>query len=147
MINFHQMPKTVHRAVRFVRYVLTSGAGTVVDTAVLWCLSHFIFNTYVGEYIVSPIISFECAVLTNFTLYFFLIWKDRIRRYTLKTFFRKYGVYNASATAVFLIKIGILLLIELFTGWNVVLCNIIALCFSGLINFSMNEWVIFRKQT
>ncbi len=46
----------------------------------------------------------------------------------------------------FLVKMGILLLIELLFGWNVVICNLAALCISGIINFSMGEWVIFRQK-
>ena len=132
---------------RLAKFTFTSGAGTVVDTVVLWLLSHFVFNSYAGEYLLAPFISFECAVLTNFCCFFFFVWKDRIAdRHSARLFLRKYGLYNASATMVFLLKMGILLLIELFTGWNVVICNLAALCISGLINFSMGEWVIFRKK-
>ena len=30
--------------------------------------------------------------------------------------------------------------------WDPVICNLVALCFSGILNFSMNEFVIFRKK-
>lgn len=132
---------------RFPKFLLTSGIGTAVDTAVLWLISHHVFHSYAGDYLLSPFISFECAVFTNFCCSFFFVWKDRIEnRRSIGLFFRKYGLYNASATVVFLMKMGILLLIELFTGWNVVICNLCALCISGLMNFSMGEWVIFRKK-
>jgi putative flippase GtrA len=55
-------------------------------------------------------------------------------------------VYNASATATFIVKLGILLLFEVVFGWHVVFCNLAALCISGLLNFSMGEWVVFRKK-
>ena len=65
---------------------------------------------------------------------------------TLKRFLGKYVFYNLSASGVFLIKMCFLLLFERLFGWNVVICNLAALCISGLINFSMGEWVIFRKK-
>ena len=64
----------------------------------------------------------------------------------MRSFFRKYFFYNISSSMAFLVKMGFLLLFELFFGWNVVICNLAALCISGMINFSMGEWVIFRKK-
>lgn len=121
--------------------------GTAVDTTVLWLFSKFVFRNYVGIYVISPLISFECAVTTNYLCSFFFIWKDRVRNYRVNDFLKKYLIYNASATAVFLVKMGFLLLFEVIFGWNVVWCNLAALCFSGMLNFSMGEWVIFRKKT
>ncbi len=124
---------------------MSNGLGTVVDTAVLWLLSDYVFDSYAGDYLLAPLISFESAVLTNFCCSFFFIWRDRVKNRSAESFFRKYAVYNLSSTMTFLIKMGILLMVELVSGWDVVICNLIALCFSGIINFSMGEWVIFRK--
>jgi putative flippase GtrA len=42
---------------------------------------------------------------------------------------------------------GVLLLIERFSGgWDVLWCNILALCVSGIVNFIMNEHVVFRAK-
>jgi putative flippase GtrA len=98
---------------------------------------------YVGEYIISPVISFECAVLSNYIFSYFGIWKER--RAT-GTFFKTYIIYNISSSLVFLMKLGIILLLERLLDWNVVLCNLAALCLSGIINFFLNELVIFRKK-
>jgi putative flippase GtrA len=38
-------------------------------------------------------------------------------------------------------------IIRHFAGLNVVICNLLALIFSGIFNFVMNEWVIFRKRS
>ena len=46
-----------------------------------------------------------------------------------------------------IIKMVPFILIRHFAGLNVVLCNLIALVFSGIFNFVMNEWVIFRKKS
>ena len=119
--------------------------GTLVDTAVLWMLSRYVFQQYVGEYLIAPVISFECAVFTNYCTAFFFVWGDRIKSSTVGCFWRKYVFYNLSASGVFLIKMCFLLLFERLFGWGVVICSLAALCISGLINFSMGEWVIFRK--
>ncbi len=108
--------------------------------------SEHVFASYFGEYVVSPVISFECAVFVNFLCSWFFIWKDRVVTGSGKSFFRKYLLYNFSASAVFLVKMGFLLLFEVIFGWDVVYCNLAALCISGIINFSMGEWVIFRKK-
>ena len=39
------------------------------------------------------------------------------------------------------------MLFERLLGWDVVWCNLLALCFSGVYNFVMGEKVIFRKKT
>ena len=114
---------------------------------VLWLCSHFLFSgSYFGRNILSPVISFECAVLVNFCSSYFLIWKDRISHYTAGSFFRHYGAYNLSCTGTFLVKMGLLQLVVLLTRFDVVICNLIALCFSGLINFALNDKVIFKRK-
>ena len=132
---------------RFAGYFSASLLGTAVDTLVLWVCSHVFFSgSYFGRNILSPVISFECAVLVNFCTCYFFIWKDRISNYSTRSFFRHYGAYNLSCTGTFLVKIGLLQLIVLITRLDVVICNLIALCFSGLINFTMNDQVIFKRK-
>lgn len=128
---------------RFPKFIGISAIGTIVDTIVLWLFSHFVFDGYVGEYVISPIISFECAVLSNFLFSYFGVWRERRRPGTL---LKRYLVYNISSSLVFTMKLGLILLLERMFGWNVVICNLAALCLSGLINFSLSEWVIFRKK-
>lgn len=133
--------------VRYIKFSLSTLVGTGVDTLVLWLCSTFLFHgSYAGENLLSPFISFECAVLTNFTIAYFFVWKDRISQRSLRSFFKHYGGYNLSCTTIFLIKMGVLLLIQYFTKWDVVICNLLALCISGLFNFALNNWVIFRKR-
>lgn len=140
------MRKAIELLRRFPKFIGANAIGTLVDTIVLWLFSHFLFESYIGEYIISPIISFECAVFSNFVFSFFFVWRDRRYRNQRKAFIHKYLIYNISSSAVFLLKMGILLIIEAISGWDVVICNLSALCISGLINFSLGEWVIFRKK-
>ena len=131
---------------RFPKFVAGNLLGTLMDTLVLWVFSHFVFHNYVGKVIISPIISFEFAVFTNFNVSYFLTWKDRISHHSGKSYFKRYGTYNASCTGGFLIKMGLLLLIQALTKWDVVICNPLALCVSGTYNFIMDELVIFKKR-
>ena len=136
--------------IRYAKFAGTSAFGSVVDTLVLWLLSDLVFSKgYWGEYIISPLISFQCAVAVNYTISYFYVWKDRTRKRpdaSARRFFKLYGAYNLSNSAVFLFRLGILLLIESFTGWDVVICNLVAMCFSGIINFAINNRLIFKKK-
>ena len=130
--------------VRFLKYSGTSLAGTLVDTFVLWILSDLVFTKgYWGEYVVSPAISFQCAVITNFLISYLYVWKDRKKT---RNPFLTFLYYDLSCTAVFLLRLGFLLLVERIFGWDVVICNLVAMCVTGIINFVMNNQVIFRKR-
>jgi len=131
---------------RFPKFVAGNLLGTLVDTLVLWVFSHFVFHGYVGKVIISPIISFEFAVFANFVFSYYLIWKDRISQHSEKSFIRHYVAYNVSCTGGFFIKMGALMSIQALTKWDVVICNLLALCVSGTYNFMMNELVIFKKR-
>ena len=63
---------------RIPKFIIGNVLGTLADTLVLWVFSHFVFSGYVGEVIISPIISFECAVLVNFLVSYHYTWKDRV---------------------------------------------------------------------
>ncbi|MBQ3250070.1 MAG: GtrA family protein [Bacteroidales bacterium] len=130
--------------VRFLKYSGTSLVGTLVDTLVLWILSDLVFTKgYWGEYVVSPAISFQCAVITNFLISYFYVWKDRKKT---RNPFLTFLYYDLSCTAVFLLRLGFLLLVERIFGWDVVICNLVAMCVTGIVNFVMNNQVIFRKR-
>ena len=121
--------------------------GTAVDMLVLWICSHFLLKgSYFGEYILSPFISFECALLVNFVFQRNLTWRGRTDGKTLSSLNRLYLVYNISCTGVFLVKMAALLIIERLSGWDVLICNLLALCISGTINFLIGDKVIFKKK-
>lgn len=132
--------------IRFVKQTLFSLLGTATDTLVLWIFSHFILNGYAGEYIISPIISFECANVVNFFICSRWVWGERTRDFSRSTIFKRFIGFNLSYSGSFLLKLGLIQLIKLLLGWDVVWCNLIALMISGLVNFVMNEKVIFRKK-
>ena len=134
--------------VRYVKFLGTSIIGTCVDMLVLWLLSDFVFGKgYWGEYLLSPVLSFQCAVIVNFTLFYFYVWKDNVApKRSVGFFFRRYIAYNLSCSGVFMLRFCAMLLIERFTGWDVLICSLAAMCVSGIINFLLADNVVFRKR-
>lgn len=134
--------------IRYIKFIGTSIVGTVIDTLVLWLLSDYVFSdVYWGEYIVSPLISFQCAVIVNYLISYFYVWKDRVDSVRgFRSFVKLFGAYDLSCSTVFLLRFGILLLIERFFGWDVVICNLVAMCVSGLVNFLMTNNFIFKNR-
>ena len=141
---------------KFLAFSLTSSAGTVVDLGLHWVLATFVFaGSYWGSYWVAPTISFEVAALTNFVIAYFFVWKERISQRSVRSFFRHFAGYNAACIGAYLIKLlamqGIHFLFQ-SQGWlqewsfEPVLCNLIGMCFSGIFNFIMGEFVIFGKK-
>ena len=137
----------------FRKFFLSNILGTIVDTLVLWIFAHkvfsneiYIWSPYFSVNVLSPIISFEFAVLTNYLCSYFVTWRGRLHLGTLGTFLLHYLKYNLTATGAFFIKMGFLLLFQSLFHWDVVICNLIALIFSGSFNFAMGEWWLFRKK-
>ena len=52
--------------VQYLKFLLTRMFGTGGDTLVLWVCSDYLFTSYWGSYVLSPVISFEFAVMSNF---------------------------------------------------------------------------------
>ncbi len=131
---------------RYIEFVVSRLFGTGLDTFVLWICSTFIFDTYIGDYIISPIISFEFAVLSNFLCSYCWIWKSRIERRCTLDFCRRFIIFNISSALGFAVKMAFLLLFERIFGWNVVWCNLAALLISGLFNYFLAETIVFGKR-
>ncbi|MBR3931805.1 MAG: GtrA family protein, partial [Tidjanibacter sp.] len=122
------------------------GIGTIVDTLVLWICSHFIFGGgYWATYVISPLISFEFAVMSNFLCSYFWIWSNRVSEKSRSSFWRHFVAFNISSVAGFVVKMIFLLLFEGLFGWHVVVCNLAALAISGVLNYFLSESVVFRK--
>ena len=138
----------MEKLARYIKFMLSTLGGTAVDCLVMWLLAEVLFaQSEVVSLLVAPTVSFECAVFANYTLAYFFVWKDRVGERSARGFWGRFLPYNVSCIAAFLIKMVPFVLIRHFAGLNVVLCNLIALCLSGIFNFVMNEWVIFRKKS
>ena len=132
---------------RYIKFLGASAAGTAVDMLLLWILSDFVFTEgYKGEYILSPLISFQCAVIVNYTVFYFYVWKDRVASFRSISFFlRRYLRYNLSCSSVFLLRYGLILLIGKLTSWDVIICSLLAMCVSGIVNFLLTNNIVFRN--
>ena len=141
---------------KFVIFSLTSSAGTVVDLGLHWLLCTYVFpGNYWGSFWIAPTISFELAAMTNFIIAYYFLWKDRITYRGARSFWRHFGAYNAATVGAYILKLiamqGIHFLFVKMnwmqdSSFEPVICNLIALCFSGGFNFVMNEFVIFNKK-
>ncbi|MBR6757060.1 MAG: GtrA family protein [Bacteroidaceae bacterium] len=131
----------------YIQFVLSRLLGTGVDTLVLWLCSDFIFSgNYFGRNILSPMISFEFAVMSNFLCSYYWIWSNRIENKNARSFIKHFVVFNIAALSGFIVKMLFLLLFEHLFGWDVIVCNLVALLISGVLNFFIEKLFVFRKQ-
>ncbi len=137
--------KTAKLALTYAEFVATRLFGTGVDLLVLWLCSTFFFTTYWGTYVLSPIISFEFAVMSNFLWSYFWIWSSRIPHKTWRNFWKSFFIFNLSSGVGFLANMFFLLLTEKIFGWDVIYCKITALLISGILNFFLADSMVFRS--
>ncbi len=130
---------------RFVKFTIRGLVGTLVDTSVLWLLTTYVFHTYFTKYILAPSISFEVGILVGYVIIYFWIWNHRVHN-NLKDFIRRIPKYNFAVLFSFGVKLLILNLIKQLFHLDVIYCNLIALFFSGFINFFANEKIIFKEK-
>ena len=142
--------------VKLLMFSLTSMAGTVVDLGLHWVLCKYLFDgSYWGSFWIAPVISFEVAAMVNYLIAYHYVWKERISYRNARSFWRHFAGYNAAGIGAFILKFIVMQGMHfLFVKFGVlqgnslepVLCNLIGLCFSGLFNFTMSEFVIFNKK-
>jgi putative flippase GtrA len=130
---------------RSTKYLRVTALGTVVDTVVLWLLAELVFEGYESRYIVAPVFSFECAVISNFLLSYFWVWRGNVGM-TVRDMFSRFAAYNVVTFLVFTLKLGLLASIGSLSGWHPVVCNLIALVATGVLNFSIQNEAIFRPR-
>lgn len=146
------MKVAFEQILRFAAFSASTLVGTAVDTLVLWLCSHYLLvGTYWGENLLSPALSFECAVFANYLVAYYGVWRDRTHAPSEQaasrlSFVHRFLTYNGTCVAGFLVKMAFLLFFRWLLHIDVVWCNLIALCFSGLFNYVMNEFVVFRKK-
>ncbi len=128
---------------RFIGFSLCNLPGTAVELLIVWLLSQYLFSTYAGQYIVAPVVAFECAVVTNFTLFSRLVWRDRISGMRTRARLLRLLAYNLSASGIYLVRIGVIQVMGILWHPPVVLCDLASMLFSGLVNYTINDRVIF----
>ncbi|MDP8227802.1 MAG: GtrA family protein [Candidatus Celaenobacter polaris] len=130
---------------RFIKFTIRGLIGAVVDTTVLWFLTTYAFTTYFAKYVLAPSISFEVAILVSYVIIYFWIWNHIVLN-SFKDFIRRIPKYNAAVLLSFGVKLILLNVIQQIFHFEVLICNLIALFFSGFINFFTNEKIIFKEQ-
>jgi len=130
---------------RFIKFTIRGLVGTVVDTAVLWLLTTYAFHTYFSKFILAPSISFEVGILVGYVIIYFWIWNHRVLN-NFKDFIRRIPKYNLAVLFSFGVKLALLNIIKQIFHFDVLICNLIALFFSGFINFFANEKIVFKEK-
>ena len=129
----------------FIKFSIRGVAGAVVDTSVLWILTRLFFHSYFTKYILSPAISYELGIAVTYIICYFWIWNYRVHN-EKSDFLKRFLHYNFALLILLIVKIGFLTTINHFFHFHVVICNILALCFSGIFSFFASERYIFIKK-
>jgi putative flippase GtrA len=127
---------------RLFRYLTASILGTAADLFFLWLYTLFV-ESYSATYIIGPVFSFQIAMLINFTASCLWIWPDRIPKGQKHHFWKRFLSYDIAAMMILGVKMILIILLERLTGWGVLLCNLIALTVTGVLNFFIRERLIF----
>jgi len=129
---------------RLYKFSLSSASGLVVDTAVLFVLSRFIFKSEFLIYFIAPVISFEFAVFNNFNISYYWVWKDR--KGATSSYFKTLLNYHLISITAFVVKMTVLILTMQLFHFDVILCNFIGLCFGFFVNFLGGDKFVFKRK-
>lgn len=121
---------------KLLRYAFSTIGGISAETVLLWVLAHYVWCDWeVGISIIAPALSFELCLLVNYCTAKYFVWRDR------KSSLLRFHISN---TSVFIVKMLFLVALRYFSGIDIVLCNIVAMGVAGLINFVLNDRIVFR---
>jgi putative flippase GtrA len=129
----------------FTKFAIRGVVGAVVDTLVLWILTTFFFHSYFTKYVLSPAISYELGIAVTYIICYFWIWNHRVHN-EKSDFLKLFLGYNFALLISLVVKIGLLSLINELFHFHIVICNVLALCFSGIFSFFASEKFIFKKR-
>jgi len=130
----------------FIKFVIRGVVGAIVDTSVLWILTTFFFHSYFTKYILSPAISFELGVAVTYIICYFWIWNNRVHN-DKSDFLKRFLHYNLALLISMVLKIGFLALVNELFHFHIIICNILALCVSGIFSFFTSEKFVFVKRS
>lgn len=121
---------------KLIRYAFSTLGGIAAETVLLWVLAHYVWRDWeLGISIIAPTLSFELCLLVNYCTAKYFVWRDR------KSSLWRFHLSNIS---VFIVKMAFLVALRYFSGVDIVLCNIVAMGIAGLINFVLNDRIVFR---
>lgn len=122
---------------RFVRYFVSTMGGIVAELILIWVLAHLVWPRWeFGVSVIAPTLGFELCLLVNYSAVRYFVWRDR------HSSLWRFHVSNAS---VYVVKMTFLLAIRYFAGVEIVLCTLLATTMAGIINFVLNDRVVFRR--
>jgi putative flippase GtrA len=129
----------------FIKFAIRGIIGAVVDTSVLWILTTLFFHSYFTKYVLSPAISYELGIIVTYIICYFWIWNHRVHN-KKSDFLKLFLHYNFALLISLIVKIGLLTVIHEIFHFHIVICNVLALCFSGIVSFFVSEKYIFIKR-
>jgi putative flippase GtrA len=130
---------------RAVRFVVTNLGGTLVETAVLWALCSWAFDSFAGRYLLAPLLAFQVAVLNNYTVAYLWVWRERVPR-LWRDYCARLPRYEVSVVGAFAGRLALIALLGRMLRLDPVVCNLAALLVSGLFNFGSQERWVFAPQ-
>lgn len=121
---------------KLLRYCLSTMGGILAETILLWFLATKVWADWeLGKTVVAPTLGFELCLLVNYGMVRYFVWRDR------KPSLWRFHVSNVS---VYFVKMLFLIPVHYISGVNIVICNFIAMALAGLLNFVLNDKVVFR---
>ena len=129
----------------FIKFSIRGIVGAIVDTSVLWILTTLFFHSYFTKYVLSPAISYELGIAITYIICYFWIWNHRVHN-NKSDFLKVFLKYNFALLLFLVIKLGLLTLIYELFHFHIIICNVLALCFSGIFSFFASEKFIFIKR-
>lgn len=131
---------------RFLKFTAASLIGGSVDMLSVWLLSTYVFNGYWGDVVLTPMISFEFAVLVGFIVNRKFVWNDRVDQGDIASFWKSLAAFNMSNITILALRMVLVMVLEGMTDVNLVICNLIARMLAGVLNYVVTDRLIFRNK-
>ena len=113
--------------VRFIKFCLVGGSGTLLNMGLLW-----LFTEFAGfPYLISAVIGIETSIITNYILHSYITFADR-RASSRKIFFKRLLKYNLASLGGMAINIGVLWLLTEVAGLYYLLSHLCGIALSTL---------------
>ena len=124
---------------RWVVFSFVGGTGIVIQVAVLgWLLDLGL------HYLAATAMAVEAAVLNNFLWHEQWTWRDRTRGYPSGTLPRL-ARFNLTVGAISIAQNLVLMKVLIaYFAMPLLAGNLIAIAVSGLANFLVSDWLVFR---
>ncbi len=130
---------------RFIGFSVCNAPGTILEILIIWLMSDVLFHSHFARFIIAPVIAFECSMLVDFALMARFVWRDSVVDDTGKRFLHRLLMFNISTVGVYLMRLLLIQLLHWAFGLGPVVCDLLSMVFSGLLNFGINDRLIFAQ--